>query len=221
MSLSTSARSLACSRARVTTTPLPRSGFFSNQASFDAREHTPPTTMMLGAANLRFSASAAHVFQGGHQGLLGAARAPANERHGRVLAAAPGHEVARDHGQVLHAHVEHQRAVALGVDLPVVAALLLGGVLVPGDEADARGVVAVGHRDARIGRGGHAGRDAGHHLEGDARLHQLLGLLAAAAEDVRVAALQAGHALAGAGLVDDELVDLVLGRVWSPPFLPT
>ena len=48
----------------------------------------------------------------------------------------------------------------------------------------------MGDRDPGVGGGGDAGGDAGDDLEGDARRRQRLGLLAAAAEDERVAALE-------------------------------
>ena len=54
------------------------------------------------------------------------------------------------------------------------------------------------------------GGDAGHHLAGDAGCGQGLRLLAAAAEDERVAALQAHHALAFAGEPHQQFVDLLL-----------
>ena len=51
----------------------------------------------------------------------------------------------------------------------------------------------MGHRDAGVGGHRDRGADAGHHLEGDAGLRQRQGLLAAAAEHERVAALEPHH----------------------------
>ena len=63
-------------------------------------------------------------------------------------------------------------------------------VLVAGDDRDVRRHAAVRHRDPGVrGRGDRAG-DAGHDLERHAGGEQRLGLLAAAAEHERVAALQ-------------------------------
>ena len=47
-SAKSAALSLACSRALVTTTVRPKSGFFSNQSSLSLRRTTSPTTMMEG-----------------------------------------------------------------------------------------------------------------------------------------------------------------------------
>src|SRR5207248_1983544 len=66
-------------------------------------------------------------------------------------------------------------------------------------------------------RGAQRGGDAGDHLEGDAGGGERLGLLAAAAEQERVAALEAHDALAAAGGVDQRLVygDAALGVAWA------
>ena len=102
----------------------------------------------------------------------------------------------RDRGQRAHAHVEDERAREGRQRRPVERALGLGRILVRGHEGDRRGLVAVGDRDARVGGCGDAGGHAGHDLERHARLGERLGLLAAAAEHERVAALQAHHPLA-------------------------
>jgi hypothetical protein len=160
-----------------------------------------------------------HVFQVGHEGGLVAAGAPAHEGHRGVGGPPVFHEILRDHGQVAHAHVEDQGGVGPAVDFPVVAGLGLGRVLVAGDEADRGGEIAVGDRDARVGGGSHARGDAGHDLEVDARLDQLLALLAPAPEDVRIAALEAADDEAGPGLLHDQVVDLVLGQGVVPALL--
>ena len=96
--------------------------------------------------------------------------------------------------------------------VPVQFGLGLRRVLVAGDESDAGRVVAMGQRNAGIGRHrscrGHARDD----LEGDAVVDEFLGLLAAAAEDEGVAALEPRHDLALFRLPDDEAIDLVLGQ---------
>ena len=63
----------------------------------------------------------------------------------------------------------------------------------------------------------------GHDLEGDAGGAQRGGLLAASCEDERVAALEAHDGAAGvaAAVLDEEGVDLVLGRARTPGALPT
>ena len=68
----------------------------------------------------------------------------------------------------------------------------------------------MGDRDAGVGRRGDAGGDAGDDLEGDAGLAQHLRLLAAAAEDERVAALEPHDAPARARVLDQQRVGLLL-----------
>ena len=68
----------------------------------------------------------------------------------------------------------------------------------------------MGDRDAGVGGGGDPGGDAGDDLELDPGLAQRFPLLAAAAEDERVAALQPHDALAGPGRLDQPLADLLL-----------
>ncbi|MNE89673.1 hypothetical protein D3C80_1871120 [compost metagenome] len=70
----------------------------------------------------------------------------------------------------------------------------------------------MGQRDSGIGSTARGRGDAGHHLEGNAVGRQLLDLLAATPEDERVAALQAQHALAQLGLLDQQAVDFILGH---------
>ena len=67
-------------------------------------------------------------------------------------------------------------------------------------------------RDPRVGGRGHAGGHARHDLERDARRGERLGLLAAAAEHERVAALEAHHALARPAQLDEQRVDLLLAE---------
>ena len=86
-------------------------------------------------------------------------------------------------------------------------------------EGDGRGVVPVGKRDPRIGGNGDGGRHAGNDLERDARLPEDLRLLAAAAEDEGVAALEAGHDVPPPGLLDEAPVDLLLGEGVVAPLL--
>jgi hypothetical protein len=83
---------------------------------------------------------------------------------------------------------------------------------VTGDQRHRRGVVAVRDRNARVGRRGDPGGDARHDLEGHAHPGQGLGLLAAATEDERIAALEADSRATGACLLDEQGVDLLLGQ---------
>ncbi len=79
-----------------------------------------------------------------------------------------------------------------------------------GGEGDRAGEPAVRQRDAGVGGRGDGGGDAGHDDEGHARVDQRLGLFAAAAEDERIAALEAHDDLAPPGSLDEERVDLLL-----------
>ncbi len=149
--------------------------------------------------------------QGGDEGALAGHR-PAFDRRRRLLGVAPGGDQRRRVlGQPLDAHVEDEGAGELGERLPVERGLGLLRVLVPGDEGDRGGVVAVGDRDAGVGGGGDAGGDAGDDLELDPGDAQRLALLAAAAEDEGVAALEPDDALAGSRRLDQPGADLLLG----------
>jgi hypothetical protein len=134
--------------------------------------------------------------------------------HGRRLVggAAAGDQLLGDSRQLLDAHVEDERPGERGERGPVDRGLGLGRVLVAGDQRDGARAVAVRDRDARVGRGRDAGGHAGHDLERDAGGAQDERLLAAAPEDERVAALEPHDELAGAAVLDQQPVDLVLGH---------
>ena len=96
-------------------------------------------------------------------------------------------------------------------ELGVVEILAGGGV--PGDERDLRRDAAMGDRDPGRGRHGRERRHAGHDLVGDAGLDERLGLLAAAAEDERVAALEPDDLEARPAELDQQLVQLGLAEL--------
>ena len=82
--------------------------------------------------------------------------------------------------------------------------------------------VAHRDRDAGVGGGGDGRRDAGHDLEGHAGREQGAGLLAAAGEHERIAALEAHDLLAPPAALDQQRVDLRPGASWpGPGALPT
>ena len=108
-----------------------------------------------------------------------------------------GHQARRDRAARGHAHQHDDRAADPGDRVPV--GVLRGPrVLVAGDDGERRRQAAVGHGDAGVG--GHRDRrgDAGHDLERHAGREQRGGLLAAAGEHERVAALEPHDLLAGA-----------------------
>ena len=95
------------------------------------------------------------------------------------------------------------------------------GILVAGDEGDRGGVVAVGHRDAGVGARRDPAGDAGHDLELDSGLAQRFPLLAATAEDERIAALQPHHALPRPRRLDQLSPISAWGTDGLPGALPT
>ena len=124
-----------------------------------------------------------------------------------VSGSAPGVQQARDvGGQQRHAHEEDEagRAVDDARD---------GGIGQAGHghgrHAGAHSAT-VGQRDAGRGRGGERELTPGTTSTGTPCAAQARGLLAAAAEQERVAALEPDHAAAALGLLDEDPVDLVL-----------
>ena len=80
----------------------------------------------------------------------------------------------------------------------------------------------MGDRDPGVGGRGDPGGDAGDDLELDPGRGQRLGLLAAAAEDERVAALEPDDAAPGPGALDHQRLDLAPARSRRRPGrLPT
>ena len=90
--------------------------------------------------------------------------------------------------QLAYTHVHHQRRAAFGQRLPFEAAVILG---VRGDQCYATCYAALGQRDAALRGAGQAGGDAVDQLDLDAARRQPFGLLAATAEDARIATLEA------------------------------
>ena len=127
--------------------------------------------------------------------------------------AAGGDQRAGDARQLAHAHVEDQRPREGGQRRPVdrrVRALAASSRVWPVTSATAPARPAVGDGDPRVGGGGHSGRDAGDDLERDPRRPQRERLLAAAAEDERVAALQPHDGPPGAGVLEHQLLGPLL-----------
>ncbi len=150
--------------------------------------------------------------QCGHERALARHRAPLDRRRRLARVASRRDQRGGVLGQPPDAHVEDEGAGKGGERHPVESGLRLLGVLVAGYEGHRRGVVAVGHRDSRVGGGGDPGGDPGNDLELDPRLAQRLPLLAAAPEDERIASLEPDDAPALAGGGDQALADLLLGH---------
>ena len=87
-------------------------------------------------------------------------------------------------------------------------------------KVDERAAIAMGQRDSGEGRRGDRRGHARHDLEGNSRRRQRLGLLAAAAEDERVAALEAHDAMARASVFDEDAIDFrLIGAALLAAFL--
>ncbi len=147
-----------------------------------------------------------------HHPPLGRGRALLNDR-GRGRRVHAGVKQPRHHlGQGGHPHVADQGGVVVArQQVPADQRLLALGGVMGGDQRQPHRLAAVGRRDPGPRQGRHPGGHARHHLERDALRHQRLGLLAAAAEDVRVAALEPDHPLACAGEEHQQRGDLLLG----------
>src|SRR6478609_3046170 len=133
------------------------------------------------------------------RGALVGPEAALDDRDGAVgRPAVPGEQLGRA-GELGDTHEQDERVVA--------ARREHRDVLVARDDGEAARDAAVGHGYA--GRRGHAdsARHAGHHLDPNAVCLAGVALLAAAAEDVGVAALEAHDAEAALGLLDEEVVD--------------
>ena len=193
---SRAARPLAWARARVTATTSPCSGRRSSQASVSRRPATGPISVIEGGRIPSASTRAGQPGQRVDDRALPRQGAALDHRRGLAGIPAGRDQPLGDQRQVLHAHVEDERPGEARERLPVERRLGLLRILVAGDEGDRRGGVAVRDRDARVGGRRDPGRHARHDLERDPGGGQRLGLLAAAPEHERVAALEADDALA-------------------------
>ena len=113
------------------------------------RAATGPTTVTAGAGSrpLRRPRRSRSAWR---RPCAGRAACPARSRRRARRVAAGGDEALGDPRQRLHPHVEDEGARGSGpAPRSRGRVLALGGVLVPGDEGDRRGVVAVGDGDAR------------------------------------------------------------------------
>ena len=90
---------------------------------------------------------------------------------------------------------------------------------VPRDEAHAVGVIAVSKGHAEVGRDARRCSDARNDAHAYALGLEVLHLLAAAAEDGRIAALEPHYRLARLGKVQQQLVDLLLRPRMQPGLL--
>ena len=118
-------------------------------------------------------------------------------------------QLRHDRCAALDAHQHHQRAAQAADGRPV-DRIAVGG-LVAGDDRDRTGDLTVRDGDAGGGRAGERRADARHDPALDARLGEHLHLFATAAEQERVAALQAHDSPARACVQHEQFVEHTLG----------
>ena len=156
--------------------------------------------------------------QGAGHGALARPGAPLDGGRRRVSGATAIAQSGGDVPEPATAHEDDERGIEGRQLRPVHAGRVLGGVFMPGHEDGNSGDVAVGQWDPGVGEHAVGRGYSRNDLEGDAGLAHGLGFLAAAAEHVGIAALETDDALAGAGMRDQQLEDLVEGApaVTSP-----
>ena len=154
--------SLACSRARVTTT-VGRTAAGARTTRGRARRPSPTTI-----ARRRLDAASAIVASVARTVRCSGRVPQRTAATGVSGGAAAGDRAVGDLADAARAHEDHERAAGPGQRVPVDVGAALGRVLVAGDHGEAGRQAAVGDRDARVGRRGDRGGDAGHDLERDA-----------------------------------------------------
>ena len=143
-------------------------------------------------------------------GFLVAGARPAHEGDGSFRWHSFLTESGGDGAQPLDAHEHDLRAGGGRQRLVVEGGVGLGRILVSRENREHRSVFAMGHWNARIGRTGDRGADAWDDLEPASRRRQSLGLLAASAENKRVATLKSRDGFSGLGFRDEEFGDFLL-----------
>ena len=138
-------------------------------------------------------------------------RRPRGEQHGGGCRGGPAplEQVGRDRGPRAEAH---QHDDGRGVRGKAAEQRLPGRLGVAGHDREGRGEAAVRHRDPGERGSGERRADARHDLVGDARRPQRQDLLASAAEDEGISALEAHDALAAARRADHQRVDRLLAE---------
>ncbi|CAD5989107.1 protein of unknown function [Streptomyces sp. KY70] len=132
------------------------------------------------------------------------------DRGGRVLAV--GDQGGRDGADLVDGHEEDQGAAQPGDRLPVDQGARVLRRDMAADHGELVGDAPVGDRDTGCPGDGDGAGDPGDDRAGDALGGQRLRLLHAPAEDERVAALEPDHGLARLGVLDQRLVDRLLGH---------
>ena len=117
------------------------------------------------------------------------------------------------------AHVHDERRRRIGRTAPVEVRWQFAGPRVSGDETHRLGMIAMGQRHAERRRHRGSRGNARHDRNRDAGAIETCDLLAGAAEDRRIARLQANDMLALPCQLDHQVVDVVLRAALAPTAL--
>ncbi|OPY02877.1 MAG: hypothetical protein A4E66_02700 [Syntrophus sp. PtaB.Bin001] len=112
-------------------------------------------------------------------------------------------------GKIADPH-EKNEGSHTGQRLPVNLALFFQRIFVARHESNGGRETAMRQRNARVSRNGNRRGHAGNDLKGNTGKSQFLGFFPATAKNERIAAFQAGHNPALAGLLHQLLIDLIL-----------
>src|SRR6185437_4435312 len=118
------------------------------------------------------------------------------------------HEVTYEDIEGIGRHIEDQRVGRLRQLFPIGFVDLIRAI--PGKETHRRGMFSGGQRDAGISGGAECGGDAGHELIGDLVSYEGLQFVQDIGKDRDVAAFEADDKKTGAGMFDQQRIDLGL-----------
>ena len=179
----------------------PNSGRILEPVQFSAQLHHVADDGDGGRRNFFFRRKLRNCRQRAGDGFLPAGRAAMDDGHRRFRRHAVRDERFRPVGEIVHAHQHDLGAGDFGDLFVAQRRGCVRRIAVAGEDREAGAMLAVRERNARVIRRRHDGRNAGHDFERDFFRRELLGFLAAATENERVAALEPhdGFALAGAG----------------------
>ena len=203
-----STSSPACSRDRVTTIFLPKSGRSSNQRRCWRSAHDTSDD-----ENRRLRAQVLHLgelLQRAVGRALRRERAVVDDRRRFVRVEAVREQRFQDLVKLPRSGVADERAAEPREARPVDVGRRAAFVFVPAHERHAVAAAWIGQRHAGIARRADRGRNAGHDLERDAVLVQEQRFLAAAIEQERIAPLEPRDDLSLARFFHEQVVDRFL-----------
>jgi hypothetical protein len=201
----------------VTTTRRPNNGRCSNQFSFPRNFTTSPMIVSTGGDSFFSTARPAMVASVP----VTACCRPVVPQRIMATGVSGGHAVLDERpGPVVQLFGAHEHDLGAGNfgDL-VMAQSRFGiiGIFVAGEDGETGAMLAMGEGNAGVIRRRHDRRNAGHHFKTDFRRRERLGFLAAAPENVRIAALEPHDAFAFARPGDEQRGDFLLrhGHVFA------